>query len=141
MVHDVVIASSEKTTLASEQTRITFRTSDAVTHASCMLWLRRLSTRFHMASPKRFTSSFAPARPLPSLTIQLTEQEDQLCTLLDECSKSIHEAKPDSPPVECRIAGGWVRDKVWSKAVLADANRNSAIDLKSVVTRTTFERH
>lgn len=59
-------------------------------------------------------ASFVPprARPLPSLEIQLTEQEDRLCTLLDDCSKHIAETHPELPRVECRIAGGWVRDKV-----------------------------
>lgn len=52
------------------------------------------------------------ARPLPSLEVQLTERENELCTLLDDCSKWICEKYPGTPSVECRIAGGWVRDKV-----------------------------
>ena len=42
--------------------------------------------------------------------LKLTKEEDQLCTLLDECTKHIKETK--GLETECRIAGGWVRDKV-----------------------------
>jgi hypothetical protein len=48
--------------------------------------------------------------PIPEhLDIRLTDVESQLCVLLDDCTthlagKDIHTA--------CRIAGGWVRDKV-----------------------------
>lgn len=41
--------------------------------------------------------------------VKLTPEEDQLCSLLDEC-KSRLETKDKN--VECRISGGWVRDKV-----------------------------
>jgi len=49
-----------------------------------------------------------PRVPIPAdgLQIHLTELEERLCTLVDECCK--HSA----PDVEARIAGGWVRDKV-----------------------------
>ncbi|KAG8900814.1 CCA tRNA nucleotidyltransferase, mitochondrial [Tulasnella sp. 403] len=43
--------------------------------------------------------------------IRLTEQEDSLCTLLDECTKHLAKTREDLQPIECRIAGGWVRDK------------------------------
>ena len=41
--------------------------------------------------------------------VKLTPDEDQLCTLLDECRAHLA-AKGQN--VECRISGGWVRDKV-----------------------------
>ncbi|KAI5123757.1 hypothetical protein M0805_000348 [Coniferiporia weirii] len=48
--------------------------------------------------------------PVPStLQVSLTPEEDQLCTLLDECKQQL-ESKGQN--VECRIAGGWVRDKL-----------------------------
>ncbi len=54
-----------------------------------------------------------PIRPTnSSAAITLTPDEDRLCTLLDECTKSLKETRPDLAPIECRIAGGWVRDKV-----------------------------
>jgi hypothetical protein len=40
----------------------------------------------------------------------LTDKEDQLFTLLDEFCK--HRANAGHAMVECRVAGGWVRDKV-----------------------------
>jgi len=42
----------------------------------------------------------------------LTPQEDQLCTLLDGCVTKALQDNPESEPIQCRIAGGWVRDKV-----------------------------
>ncbi|EJD04209.1 uncharacterized protein FOMMEDRAFT_155333 [Fomitiporia mediterranea MF3/22] len=48
--------------------------------------------------------------PVPTkLEVKLTPTEDQLCTLLDECKQNL-ESKGQN--VECRISGGWVRDKL-----------------------------
>ena len=43
------------------------------------------------------------------LDIHLTEVESQLCALLDDCTKRLAEK---GIRTSCRIAGGWVRDKV-----------------------------
>ncbi|KAG9031485.1 hypothetical protein FRB95_002673 [Tulasnella sp. JGI-2019a] len=45
-------------------------------------------------------------------TVVLTPDEEKLCTLLDECTTALRETRPELDPIECRIAGGWVRDKV-----------------------------
>jgi tRNA nucleotidyltransferase (CCA-adding enzyme) len=45
-----------------------------------------------------------------TMEIRLTEKEDQLCTLLDECTTWMRAEKGLN--TSCRIAGGWVRDKV-----------------------------
>jgi tRNA nucleotidyltransferase (CCA-adding enzyme) len=45
-----------------------------------------------------------------NMEIRLTEKEDQLCTLLDECTTWMRTEKGLN--TSCRIAGGWVRDKV-----------------------------
>ncbi|KDQ20469.1 hypothetical protein BOTBODRAFT_100756 [Botryobasidium botryosum FD-172 SS1] len=50
-------------------------------------------------------------RPV-ELKIQLTPKEEEICTLLDDCCKNLLATRPDIKPVECRIAGGWVRDKL-----------------------------
>ncbi|KAK0466375.1 uncharacterized protein EV420DRAFT_1261865 [Desarmillaria tabescens] len=42
--------------------------------------------------------------------VELTEGEDRLCTLLDECTQYLKAEKGIS--TSCRIAGGWVRDKL-----------------------------
>jgi hypothetical protein len=42
--------------------------------------------------------------------IVLTDVEDQICTLLDECTQKLKTEK--NITTSCRIAGGWVRDKV-----------------------------
>ena len=55
--------------------------------------------------------SLFPEQPISlpeKIEVKLTAEEDQLCSLLDEC-KSRLESKGKS--VECRISGGWVRDK------------------------------
>lgn len=44
------------------------------------------------------------------MNIQLTEVENDLCVLLDECCADLKETKGLS--TSCRIAGGWVRDKL-----------------------------
>ena len=43
------------------------------------------------------------------LDIRLTEVESQLCVLLDDCTRHLAE---NGVHTSCRIAGGWVRDKV-----------------------------
>ncbi|KAI0793297.1 hypothetical protein C8Q75DRAFT_713370 [Abortiporus biennis] len=49
--------------------------------------------------------------PLPDkVQIQLTEPEDHICTLLDECTNWMKET--GDTYTSCRIAGGWVRDKL-----------------------------
>ncbi|CCF48968.1 hypothetical protein NDA11_003824 [Ustilago hordei] len=60
--------------------------------------------------------------------IQLTEQEEAICQLLDQTCSYIHRERPEiegvdsTPPsgnsltpCEARIAGGWVRDKLLSR--------------------------
>lgn len=56
--------------------------------------------------------AMASARIVPpaSMTIELTDTEIQVCTLLDECTQKLQEEK--GVKTSCRIAGGWVRDKV-----------------------------
>ncbi|KAJ7275527.1 hypothetical protein B0H12DRAFT_264735 [Mycena haematopus] len=50
-------------------------------------------------------------RQIPGdMKIELTEFENQLCTLLDECCTYLRETK--NVNTSCRIAGGWVRDKL-----------------------------
>ncbi|PBK76666.1 hypothetical protein ARMSODRAFT_1078769 [Armillaria solidipes] len=44
------------------------------------------------------------------LKVELTEGEDRLCKLLDECTQYLKTEKDIS--TSCRIAGGWVRDKL-----------------------------
>jgi hypothetical protein len=51
-----------------------------------------------------------PAQLPGKMEILLSETEDQLCTLLDEGAKWMEETK--GLKTSCRIAGGWVRDKV-----------------------------
>jgi tRNA nucleotidyltransferase (CCA-adding enzyme) len=45
--------------------------------------------------------------------IALTPQEDEFVTLLDRFTASLREQRPELAPLQLRIAGGWVRDKVW----------------------------
>ena len=55
--------------------------------------------------------------PTPSpLQVRLTDQEVQICDLLDGCRNYLQEEKGIS--TTCRIAGGWVRDKVSHRIIL-----------------------
>ncbi|KAJ7480166.1 hypothetical protein B0H11DRAFT_1725232 [Mycena galericulata] len=50
-------------------------------------------------------------RRIPSdMKIELTDLENELCILLDQCCTDLKETKGLS--TSCRIAGGWVRDKL-----------------------------
>jgi tRNA nucleotidyltransferase (CCA-adding enzyme) len=56
----------------------------------------------------------SPSKPVrlssnPSIT--LTDAEDHICTLLDDFTRELKQAKGIS--TSCRVAGGWVRDKVF----------------------------
>jgi hypothetical protein len=60
-------------------------------------------------------------RPLPSrveapkqMEIVLTDTESQICALFDECTQFLK--KRFSIDTSCRVAGGWVRDKVPYRA-------------------------
>lgn len=64
-----------------------------------------MSTRVSLSNLFGVTPIAVP----PKLEVTLTPKEDQLCTLLDECRQEL-ESKGQN--VECRISGGWVRDKV-----------------------------
>lgn len=44
------------------------------------------------------------------MKIELTETEEKLCQILDECT--VHLQKEQGISTTCRIAGGWVRDKL-----------------------------
>ncbi|KAJ2509296.1 CCA tRNA nucleotidyltransferase, mitochondrial, partial [Coemansia sp. RSA 2049] len=46
------------------------------------------------------------------VTIKLTELEQQICDLLEDVTRHIHEQDPSTPQLVLRIAGGWVRDKL-----------------------------
>jgi hypothetical protein len=54
----------------------------------------------------------APSTPLPAMQVVLTQQEEDICNLLDDFCKTKNETNTSSEPLVCRIAGGWVRDKV-----------------------------
>ncbi len=56
--------------------------------------------------------------PIPKkMEIHLTDSENELCTLLDGCTKWMKEEK--GVETSCRIAGGWVRDKASIQIILA----------------------
>ena len=52
----------------------------------------------------------AMATSVPS--IQLDPKEKQVLDLIDEFSKYLRETRRDQSDLECRVNGGWVRDKV-----------------------------
>ncbi|KAJ2780281.1 CCA tRNA nucleotidyltransferase, mitochondrial [Coemansia interrupta] len=76
----------------------------------------------HSAAPPESAPSAAPTESALSAdaprlltgppTITLTADESQLCALLQDVVERIHRASPCSEPLELRIAGGWVRDKL-----------------------------
>lgn len=62
------------------------------------------------AAPSSASSSSPPAVKVP--TIQLEDRESAVLDLVDGFTKHLAKTRPDLPLVECRVAGGWVRDKV-----------------------------
>lgn len=44
------------------------------------------------------------------MTVKLNDTEEQVCTLFHECTEHLKTEKGIN--VICRVAGGWVRDKV-----------------------------
>ncbi|KAK7694187.1 hypothetical protein QCA50_001367 [Cerrena zonata] len=48
----------------------------------------------------------------PNPQVHLTETEEQICSLLDECTTWMKQTGGESSTTSCRIAGGWVRDKL-----------------------------
>jgi tRNA nucleotidyltransferase (CCA-adding enzyme) len=60
--------------------------------------------------------------PIPDhLDICLTDVEAQLCVLLDDCTKHLAE---NGIHTACRIAGGWVRDKVGTVSFFDPSNEH-----------------
>lgn len=56
-------------------------------------------------------SHFSDRISIPAdMRIELNDVEDEICVLFDDCSKYLREEKGIT--TTCRIAGGWVRDKV-----------------------------
>ncbi len=51
-----------------------------------------------------------PVKPPEHLQVNLTDIEEQICVLVDGCTK--HLKNEQGIETTCRIAGGWVRDKV-----------------------------
>lgn len=48
-----------------------------------------------------------------TLQVVLTQPETELCRLLNDCCTQLGKTiGPTNPPLELRVAGGWVRDKV-----------------------------
>jgi len=46
------------------------------------------------------------------MVVKLTDTENKICTNLDDFCKKRAQGRPEEEQVVCRIAGGWVRDKV-----------------------------
>ncbi|KAI3615481.1 trna nucleotidyltransferase [Moniliophthora roreri] len=73
-----------------------------------MLLLRRKHT---MSDYISFPRSPVERVSAPAETnVELTEVEEKICVLLDRCKKHLETEK--GIHTECRIAGGWVRDKL-----------------------------
>ena len=80
-----------------------------------LVLLRRLPLNSYVR-PHLFTRSFYWLRIVTPdrMEIKLTEEENMLCNLLDECTRCMKET--EGIETSCRIAGGWVRDKVRSSS-------------------------
>lgn len=75
--------------------------------ASCML---RALSRSRLPLLRAMSSS-APV-VAPATSISLTSTEEAFVNHLDEFASNYQ------PPIECRIAGGWVRDKVTTRLTI-----------------------
>lgn len=75
--------------------------------------LKRAFSSVTSRSPRTPVSKRMSVSNIPrTLEIRLTEQEQKICEVLDAVSKRYEEK--ESKMVQLRIAGGWVRDKVWT---------------------------
>ena len=52
------------------------------------------------------------------MVVKLTETESKICANLDEFCKKRAQGRPEEEQIVCRIAGGWVRDKVRPQHML-----------------------
>ncbi|KIM33013.1 hypothetical protein M408DRAFT_14571 [Serendipita vermifera MAFF 305830] len=50
--------------------------------------------------------------PISPMVVHLTPQEEDICTLINDFCTETNSKNPEQEPVVCRIAGGWVRDKL-----------------------------
>jgi len=69
----------------------------------------------HLYPPR---PNYPPVKPPEPMGIKLTETESKICANLDEFCEQRARERPEEEPVVCRIAGGWVRDKVRSRFLL-----------------------
>jgi hypothetical protein len=72
-----------------------------------MAAMARRNHSFMTASPHK-----QRATPKSPFVVSLTSQEEKICTLLNDFCSETNSKRPGQDPVVCRIAGGWVRDKV-----------------------------
>ena len=68
----------------------------------------------HPAARNMASTSSSSASAFKVPTIQLDNQESAVLDLIDDFTKHLATSRNDLPAVECRVAGGWVRDKVSS---------------------------
>jgi tRNA nucleotidyltransferase (CCA-adding enzyme) len=59
-----------------------------------------------------YDKSYGIAKTGMSMKVNLSETEAKICGVLQGTSNLIATERPELPVIECRIAGGWVRDKV-----------------------------
>lgn len=85
----------------------------------CMLLLRPLNAIRPTFS--RHLTRYPSYRPMTrvqipeNMEIHLNDSENEICALLDGCTKWMKTER--GVDTSCRIAGGWVRDKVSSKPI------------------------
>lgn len=65
------------------------------------------------------------------MTIRLTDVEAQICTLFDDCSKYLK--AENGIETSCRIAGGWVRDKVNTSCLSVTILKYLPIQLRQLL--------
>lgn len=56
--------------------------------------------------------SYGVSKTGVTMKIDLSETEAKICKVLQGVTGLIRTERPELPKIECRIAGGWVRDKV-----------------------------
>lgn len=87
----------------------------ATTPAFCVSKLGQLKRTFSSVTsgspPTPVIERMSVSNIPRTLEIRLTEQETKICEVLDAVSKRYEEK--EGKKVQLRIAGGWVRDKVW----------------------------
>lgn len=106
------LADASANTMSTLDSPRFFNLASTLTKPMC--WLRHLSSHLrassHLSTRCYSQLNMQRVRIPDKMEIHLTKVESEICTLLDGCTDWMRDEHGVN--TSCRIAGGWVRDKV-----------------------------